>query len=104
MFQDEYVKAYYAALFKKQQELQEAAKTQQETSKTPPISDDGLSGNYANRQVGMKAKREEDEGDDDVDWEEAPVSGNTNEFKVNDLNVEAEASGEEEDDIDWEEG
>lgn len=27
------------------------------------------------RQVGMKSKREEDEGDDDVDWEEAPVAG-----------------------------
>ncbi|XP_044466766.1 general transcription factor IIE subunit 1 [Mangifera indica] len=99
--QDEYVKAYYAALFKKQQELQEAAKMQQETSNTQPISDGG---NHANRQVGMKAKREDNEGDDDVDWEEAPVAGNTNEYKVNDLNVEAEASGEEEDDIDWEEG
>lgn len=33
------------------------------------------------------------------------IAGNSGEsYKVNDLNVEAEASGEEEDDIDWEEG
>ncbi|KAJ4713333.1 transcription initiation factor IIE subunit alpha-like [Melia azedarach] len=99
--QDEYVKAYYAALLKKQQELEEAAK-QQESSNT--AVSDGLSG-MSNRQVGMKSKREDDEGDDDVDWEEAPVAGNTSEsFKVNDLNVEAAASPEDEDDIDWEEG
>lgn len=80
MFQDEYVKAYYAALFKKQQELQEAAKMQQETSNTQPISDGG---NHANRQVGMKAKREDNEGDDDVDWEEAPVAGNCSNYAIN---------------------
>ncbi|KAH9778509.1 transcription initiation factor IIE subunit alpha [Citrus sinensis] len=101
--QDEYIRAYYAALLKKQQELDEAAKNQQESSNTP-ISD-GLSGASSNRQVGMKSKREEVEGDDDVDWEEAPVAGTTSEsFKVHDLNVEAEASAEDEDDIDWEEG
>lgn len=72
MLQDEYVKAYYAALLKKQQELEEAAK-QQESSNT--AVSDGLSG-MSNRQVGMKSKREDDEGDDDVDWEEAPVAGN----------------------------
>ena len=32
------------------------------------------------------------------------ISGNTTEsYKVNDLNVEAEASGDDEDDVDWEE-
>uniref|UniRef100_A0A7N2MQE6 Uncharacterized protein n=1 Tax=Quercus lobata TaxID=97700 RepID=A0A7N2MQE6_QUELO len=32
-------------------------------------------------------------------------SGNSNEnYKVNDLNVQADASGDDEDDIDWEEG
>ncbi|OMO89012.1 Transcription factor TFIIE, alpha subunit [Corchorus olitorius] len=98
-FQDEYVKAYYAALLKKQQELEEAAKKQEELSDLPLTSSDN-----SNRQTGMKSKREDDDVDDGVDWEEAPVAGNTAEsFKVNDLNVEAEASGDDEDDVDWEE-
>lgn len=67
------MKAYYAALLKKQQELEEAAKKQEELS-NPNISDD-LSDMSSGRQVGMKSKRDEDEGDDDVDWEEAPVAG-----------------------------
>lgn len=99
--QDEYVKAYYEALLKQRQEL-EAAKKQQ--SSHTPISN-GVSGSPSNRQVGMKSKREDDEGEDDVEWEEAPTGGNTSEkYKVNDLNVEAEASAEDEDDVDWEEG
>ena len=33
------------------------------------------------------------------------ITGNRSEsFKVNDLNVQADASGDDEDDIDWEEG
>ncbi|KAJ9174085.1 hypothetical protein P3X46_017153 [Hevea brasiliensis] len=100
--QDEYVKAYYAALLKKQQELEEAAK-KQELLHAP--NSNGVSESLSNRQVGMKSKREEDEGEDDVEWEEAPTGGSTGEsYKVNDLNFEAEASGEEEDDIDWEDG
>ncbi|KAB2057402.1 hypothetical protein ES319_A11G166000v1 [Gossypium barbadense] len=100
--QDEYLKAYYAALYKKQQELEEAAKKQQELSDIPLAT--GLS-DSSNRQVGMKAKRDDNEGEDDIDWEEAPVAGNTIEsYKVNDLNVEAEESGDDEDDVDWEEG
>ncbi|XP_050376255.1 uncharacterized protein LOC126793700 isoform X2 [Argentina anserina] len=82
-FQDEYFKAYYAALIKRQQE-EEAA-----------------------RQVGMKSKRdpnEEDEAEENVEWEEAPVAGDANgNYKVNDLNVEADATAEDEDDIEWEE-
>ncbi|XP_022987307.1 general transcription factor IIE subunit 1-like [Cucurbita maxima] len=103
--QDEYVKAYYAAILKKQQELEEAAKGQKELSRTEIT--DNLSYTNASRQVGMKAKREEDEEEDDIEWEEAPIEGNANEnYKVGDLNVEASASveDEEEDDVDWEEG
>ncbi|KAL4361177.1 hypothetical protein GQ457_04G024360 [Hibiscus cannabinus] len=100
--QDEYLKAYYAALYKKQQELEAAVKKQQELSDIPPASSLPDS---SNRQVGMKVKRDDNEGDNDIDWEEAPIAGNTTEsYKVNDLNVEAEESGDDEDDVDWEEG
>lgn len=97
--QDEYLKAYYAALLQRQREQEEAAKNQQEPFKA----------DINERQVGMKSKRAEDDVDgDDVEWEEsATATGQTVEnYKVNDLNVEA-ASGDdddEEDDIDWEEG
>ncbi|KAK1565401.1 hypothetical protein Q3G72_025732 [Acer saccharum] len=63
--ENEYVKAYYDALLKKQQELEEAVTKQREFSNAP-ISD-ALSGMPSNRQVGMKSKRDDDEGDNDVD-------------------------------------
>ncbi|KAA8541162.1 hypothetical protein F0562_025092 [Nyssa sinensis] len=101
--QDEYVKAYYAALLQRQREQEEAEKGQQERSNTN-ISN-GVNGTSSERQVGVKSKRDDDEGDDDVEWEEAPPAGNTGEsYKVNDLNVQADASGDDDDDIDWEEG
>ena len=75
ILQDEYVKAYYAALLKKQQELEEAAKEQQEPSSVQ-ILNATSSSTFPGRQVGLKSKRgDDDEGDDDVDWEEAPVAG-----------------------------
>ncbi|GAV74232.1 TFIIE_alpha domain-containing protein [Cephalotus follicularis] len=100
ILQDEYIKAYYAALIEKQQEL-EAANKEQGLSNA--LISNGLSGMSSNRQVGVKSKRDEDKGDDDIDWEEASAVGNTGEsYKVNDLNVEAEAWGEDGDGIDWE--
>lgn len=101
--QDEYFKAYYTALLKRQQEQEEDMKRQQELS-TVEIPN-GVSGIPSDRQVGMKSKRDEDEEDDDIEWEEAPTAGNTSEsYKVNDLNVQADASGDDDDDVDWEEG
>ncbi|XP_077215060.1 uncharacterized protein LOC143849767 isoform X2 [Tasmannia lanceolata] len=107
--QDEYIKAYYAAIIKRQQEEEEEAAKREEqeaanfNATTSNISN-GISEKPSDRQVGMKAKREK-EGDDDVEWEEAPSAGNTIEtHKVMDLNVEADASEDEEDEIDWEEG
>ncbi|XP_058181473.1 transcription initiation factor IIE subunit alpha-like [Rhododendron vialii] len=101
ILQDEYVKAYYAAILQMQQK--EAAKREQELSNT-----DISNGVYAksDRQVGSKSKRDDNEGDEDIEWEEAAPTGNAGEsYKVNDLNVEADASvDEDEDDIDWEEG
>ncbi|KAI4307566.1 hypothetical protein L6164_030737 [Bauhinia variegata] len=101
--QDEFIKAYYAALLKKQQELEEAAKKQDDLSNSHTF--DNPSSSAANRQVGMKSKRAEDEEDDGTEWEEAPVAGNTSEnYKVSDLNVQADdAAADDEDDVDWEE-
>lgn len=97
--QDEYIKAYYAALLQRQQEQDAAAKGQEE------LLSNATSNGTVERQVGMKSKRDENEGDEDVEWEEAPPAGNTGGIYKVDLNVEAaEVSGEEEDDIDWEEG
>ncbi|GKV23620.1 hypothetical protein SLEP1_g33326 [Rubroshorea leprosula] len=96
--QEEYFKAYYAALLKQRQEAVEAAKRQE--SLNMPDFDDLPS----NRQVGMKSKREDDEADNDFEWEQPPISGNASEsYKVNDLNAEAEPSGDDDDDgVDWE--
>lgn len=80
MWQDEYIKAYYAALLKKQQELDEAAKKEHELSNTHSLN--GVSDTTSNRQVGTKSKRDEDEGDDDVEWEEAPVAGKYQSFHL----------------------
>nr|GLL22023.1 general transcription factor IIE subunit 1 [Ipomoea trifida]GMD00001.1 general transcription factor IIE subunit 1 [Ipomoea batatas] len=102
--QDEYVKAYYAALLQQQYHQQEAAakkvvKEEQSTDDAPSMSTE--------RQVGMKFKREDDDEGDDVEWEDAIPAGSntTGNFKVGDLNVQAEATeDEDDDDIDWEEG
>lgn len=75
VLQDEYVKAYYAAILKKQQELEEAAKGQQELSSAEVT--ENVSNTNSSRQVGMKSKREEDVEDDDIEWEEAPIGGET---------------------------
>lgn len=92
--QDEYFKAYYAALLQRQKEQEEVTKKEQDLSINTSDSADVEASNSRKRQR-----------DDDVEWEETPTAGET--FKV-DLNVEAtEPSGDDEDDddgIDWEEG
>ncbi|KAL3615244.1 hypothetical protein CASFOL_040905 [Castilleja foliolosa] len=98
--QDEYVKAYYAALLMRQREQEETVKKEQESTNIG-VPDSTPS----ERQVGMKSKRDDEDDGDDNEWEEAPPIGNTSEqFKVHDLNVEAEASEEDEDENDWEDG
>lgn len=102
--QDEYFKAYYAALLQRQRE-QEAALREQELPNSS-ISN-GAADTSFERQVGMKSKRDDQDDGDDVEWEEAAPAGNTSEnFKVNDLNVQADASrdDDEDDGLDWEEG
>lgn len=76
MLQDEYVKAYYAALLEKQKELEAATKQQEELSNAQMLN--GESSTSTSRQVGVKSKRADDEGEEDVEWEEAPVAGNSN--------------------------
>lgn len=95
---DEYIKAYYAAMYKRQQEQEEAARRAHQEQEDP----DGVSNDASDRRVGMKSKREGNESDNDVEWDEPPASGHAN--KMYDLNVEASASGDEEDDIEWVDG
>lgn len=105
--QDEYLKAYYAAIVKRQEEQEAASRKMQEVVekyKTSAFEFSNGIGQLTERQVGMKSKRENDENDD-VDWEESTSTGNAGEvFKLADLNAQPEASGDDEDDIDWEEG
>ncbi|PIA63502.1 hypothetical protein AQUCO_00201090v1 [Aquilegia coerulea] len=102
--QDEYVKAYYAALLKRQQE-EEATKVKQEEHPSHNVVLDNATEVSLERQVGLKAKRSDDESEDDIEWEETPIAGgSTGAPMVDDLNVEPDASEDAEDDIDWEEG
>ncbi|XP_042457006.1 general transcription factor IIE subunit 1-like isoform X3 [Zingiber officinale] len=102
--QDEYLKAYYEAILKRQKEQEEALRMQQEIDRARMPDYDGVS--ETERQVGKKAKRGVYE-EDNVEWEDAPpavVSGSDEKYILADLNMEATASGDEDDDIDWEEG
>ncbi|RYQ92578.1 hypothetical protein Ahy_B09g098805 isoform B [Arachis hypogaea] len=106
--EDEYIKAYYAALLKQQEEWQDASKNQEPNA---PAAEDPSS-STSNRQVGVKSKREEDEEDDGTEWEDAPFGGIGNGYKVNDLNVKSDKdqpqpqadASDDDDDVDWEEG
>ncbi|KAH9308133.1 hypothetical protein KI387_036044, partial [Taxus chinensis] len=96
--QEEYIKAYYAAIFKQQQQAEgAAAATTEEAS--------------SERRVGMKGKREE-EDDEAVEWEDTPIAGGEIGNAGNNLDdtssqvgalIKNNAAAEEEDDIDWEE-
>ncbi|PKA50119.1 hypothetical protein AXF42_Ash019638 [Apostasia shenzhenica] len=70
--QDEYLKAYYAALAKRQEEQEAASKRMREEAEKYNASQSGLSNGISasERHVGMKSKRESD-NEDDVDWEAA---------------------------------
>ncbi|CAN6288302.1 unnamed protein product [Urochloa humidicola] len=94
--QEEYIKAYYEALRKKQEEEEAKMRMQQEGETL-------LSDSQSERQVGKKYKREdEDEG---IEWEEQQPTGNaTEQYKLADLNAEAQESGDDEDNFEWEEG
>ncbi|CAN6477083.1 unnamed protein product [Victoria cruziana] len=102
--QEEYLKAYYSALLERQQKAAAAAASAAAATTSVSASDASttVSEPTSQRQVGMKAKREDCE---DIEWEESEFPGNANDVrKVQDLNAVAEESGEDEDDIDWEEG
>ncbi|XP_068659164.1 transcription initiation factor IIE subunit alpha isoform X2 [Aristolochia californica] len=99
--QDEFLKAYYAAILKRQQEREEVEKTKQLEEEAAKYG--GVSETITDRRVGEKSKRQE-EGDNDIEWEETPTAAEVH--KIHDLNIQAEASGDDDDDdgIDWEEG
>ncbi|KAL3848926.1 hypothetical protein ACJIZ3_010808 [Penstemon smallii] len=91
--QDEYVKAYYAALLLRQREKEETSKKEEE-SPNKEVSTE--------RQVGEKSKRDDFEGDD-VEWEDAaPPTGSTSD--PIDLNKEAAASDSSDEEDIWEDG
>ncbi|KAL8152401.1 hypothetical protein V2J09_010161 [Rumex salicifolius] len=103
--QDEYIKAYYAALYQRQREQEEAAKRQLNDSSNDTNT---LNDSSPNRQVGIKSKRKEDDNDE---WEDDTPAGNASARKIYkvDLNLEAEATTpsnyeEDDDDVEWEEG
>ncbi|CAM6106125.1 unnamed protein product [Calypogeia fissa] len=108
--QEEYLKAYYAALLARQQEAQQAtAPPLQELVVTP---DEDVKEDV--REVGVKAKREDEEDDEEVEWEEAgateedgpPVLSQDSHLN-NGNSMELESGGdmeEDDDEEDWEEG
>ncbi|KAH6788557.1 Transcription factor TFIIE [Perilla frutescens var. frutescens] len=102
--EDEYAKAYYDAYLKKlQHKTEERIKKEAETPNNAITSE--VFNASSERQVGMKSKREDDFEGDDIEWEEGPSTGNTSDqFKVHDLNVEADATQDDEDENDWEDG
>ncbi|KAJ3676531.1 hypothetical protein LUZ60_003943 [Juncus effusus] len=98
--QDEYVKQYYEALARAQEE----AKMKEDLFGGSPESE-------GERKAGVKREREEDD-DDEFEWEDGDANnGDNNEGSSSvkltaDLNVEAKEESEDEagDDIDWEDG
>lgn len=115
--QEEYLKAYYAALMQRQQEATGAfANTQVAVEKTEVHT-------AQHRLVGVKAKREEGDEEADVEWEEASgmdvldegvtardsVNGTINrgeqDFEKSEpVGDQREGDNEDDEDIDWEEG
>ncbi|BBN15758.1 transcription initiation factor TFIIE subunit alpha [Marchantia polymorpha subsp. ruderalis] len=116
--QEEYLKAYYAALLARQQGAEQPT-AQPEPVETGAEAADGVE-ETGERQVGMKAKREDgDEGeaeeDEDVEWEHAAaaepvepvVASQDSQFSnVGDPDPAPDPGGEfdDDDDVDWEEG
>lgn len=70
MQQEEYLRAYYAAILKSQQEASQAAATANEPSNTEQNAETVADGSA------FAVKKEEgEEDDDDVEWEDAPAAG-----------------------------
>ncbi|XP_047972628.1 transcription initiation factor IIE subunit alpha-like [Salvia hispanica] len=102
--QDEYVRAYYAAVLEKLHPGKEENIKREAKSPNDVFASEVYS-TPSERQVGMKSKREDEFEGDDIEWEDGPSTGNTSDhFKVHDLNVEAEATQDDEDENDWEDG
>ncbi|KAL6529563.1 hypothetical protein OROGR_015186 [Orobanche gracilis] len=100
--QDEYIKAYYAAVLLRQREQEETVKKEQESTSAAISSE--VYNTPTDRRVGMKSNWDDDDNEGDVQWEDAPPTGGRTERFVVDLNMEAVASEDDEDDVDWEEG
>ncbi|CAL4969672.1 unnamed protein product [Urochloa decumbens] len=94
--QEEYAKAYYEALMKRQ-EVEDAKKRMQEEGEK------FVSDSQSERQVGKKYKQQD--ADEGIEWEEEQPAGNAAEtYKSADFSVDVQESGDGEDGIVWEEG
>ncbi|CAL4888218.1 unnamed protein product [Urochloa decumbens] len=94
--QEEYAKAYYEALMKRQ-EVEDAKNRMQEEGEK------FVSDSQSERQVGKKYKQQD--ADEGIEWEEEQPAGNAAEtYKSADFSVDVQESGDGEDGIVWEEG
>lgn len=75
MLQDEYVKAYYAALLERQREQEAHDDSQQQMSNASTSNGVAMP---TERQVGMKSKLADEYEGDDVEWDEEPPAGTVN--------------------------
>ncbi|CAL4969671.1 unnamed protein product [Urochloa decumbens] len=91
--QEEYAKAYYEALMKRQ-EVEDAKKRMQEEGEK------FVSDSQSERQVGKKYKQQD--ADEGIEWEEEQPAAET--YKSADFSVDVQESGDGEDGIVWEEG
>ncbi|CAL5022262.1 unnamed protein product [Urochloa decumbens] len=94
--QEEYAKAYYEALMKRQ-EVEDAKRRMQEEGEK------FISDSQSERQVGKKYKQQD--ADEGIEWEEEQPAGSAAEtYKLADFSVDVQQSGDGEDGIVWEEG
>ncbi|CAL4888217.1 unnamed protein product [Urochloa decumbens] len=91
--QEEYAKAYYEALMKRQ-EVEDAKNRMQEEGEK------FVSDSQSERQVGKKYKQQD--ADEGIEWEEEQPAAET--YKSADFSVDVQESGDGEDGIVWEEG
>ncbi|CAI9098661.1 OLC1v1035346C1 [Oldenlandia corymbosa var. corymbosa] len=95
-YQDEYLKAYYEALMKRQLE--------QEAANRDMIFPNYDVSNRASRQVGMKSKHEEEDDGDDVESNRKRQLLQAQPVEVNEIKEVDDSGNDDDDGLDWEDG